>query len=209
MRGWLVVERQRAPSSEPREFRGLADARPPATRANCTHQTCTSASVFPSAASRSACFKPTRVFHAGWSLVGRTRCASSRISLTGMFSAGRGQRQGLDFSGTGRDLAEHVRLDKLVRHVMHNPTGQTNSIGEFLVVDRSPAAKAGHFGHDRQHPIGISRGNTSALRVAADTRAATQCLQRVGQDQAKENDQPGHVHPKQEQRYQTDGTVNR
>ncbi len=29
--GWLVVERQRAPSSEPMEFRGLADARPPAT----------------------------------------------------------------------------------------------------------------------------------------------------------------------------------
>ncbi len=31
MIGWLVVERQRAPSSEPMEFRGLADARPPAT----------------------------------------------------------------------------------------------------------------------------------------------------------------------------------
>ena len=29
--GCLVVERQRAPSSEPMEFRGLADARPPAT----------------------------------------------------------------------------------------------------------------------------------------------------------------------------------
>ena len=31
MSEWLVVERERAPSSEPIEFRGLADARPPAT----------------------------------------------------------------------------------------------------------------------------------------------------------------------------------
>ena len=29
--GWLVVERQRAPRREQMEFRGLADARPPAT----------------------------------------------------------------------------------------------------------------------------------------------------------------------------------
>ena len=36
MIGWLVVERQRAPRREPMEFRGLADARPPATLVNAT-----------------------------------------------------------------------------------------------------------------------------------------------------------------------------
>ena len=37
MGGWLVVERQRAPSSSiPKEFRGLADARPPATLVKAT-----------------------------------------------------------------------------------------------------------------------------------------------------------------------------
>ena len=38
MNGWLVVERQRAPSCEPMEFRGLADARPPATRERKTRR---------------------------------------------------------------------------------------------------------------------------------------------------------------------------